>query len=444
MTSLLARRTLLAWVAAGALALIAAPGFAQSGVAFPAKAAPDFLQTLGVGSRAVGMGGAFSAIADDATATFWNPARLPVVGQGGPQFMVEYRSAYRATAKRFGGDPNLGITLGSGPKPMQPTFASFVYPLHRGKHGTLGIAYTLGGYFDLDFSETLAQGSIQQDTLHRFVMRNSYVTVAWGQQFGPVFTSKGKDGKGGEREGTVGVGVGYYRLTNDQYRSTDTLITDSSDGSFVRTSDVGIDKGHGDGYMIAAAYTSGHVASDKEAEGEAPVSNGTWQFGLTYRSGTRLNGLSDIGRGFGDEVPARLSYGAAYTRAMPDASTLVVSAEGQTFGKANSVDQTDYRRSITNWHIGAELTPSRGWIRLPFVKLPAHEAPIRIGFHTNSSAATNYTYDDNVISLGVAYRQQERHGYRMTIEPTVEFLTRNGAVLYTLTVNFFPAISRGK
>src|SRR5215831_18017258 len=38
-----------------------------------------------VGMRALGMAGAFVAVADDATATFWNPAGLP---SGGPAGMT--------------------------------------------------------------------------------------------------------------------------------------------------------------------------------------------------------------------------------------------------------------------------------------------------------------------------------------------------------------------
>ena len=34
---------------------------------------------IGVGARALGMGGAFAALADDSTAVYWNPAGLPQV-----------------------------------------------------------------------------------------------------------------------------------------------------------------------------------------------------------------------------------------------------------------------------------------------------------------------------------------------------------------------------
>ena len=47
---------------------------AHSEVAFDALHGSDL--GMGIGARAVGLGGAFVAIADDASATFWNPAGL--------------------------------------------------------------------------------------------------------------------------------------------------------------------------------------------------------------------------------------------------------------------------------------------------------------------------------------------------------------------------------
>ncbi len=51
-----------------------------SASAFGAKYAGEFL-SLGVGARALGMGGAFVGVADDVTACFWNPSGLSQLNQ---------------------------------------------------------------------------------------------------------------------------------------------------------------------------------------------------------------------------------------------------------------------------------------------------------------------------------------------------------------------------
>jgi hypothetical protein len=54
--------------------------FLFSASAFGTKYAGEFL-SLGVGARALGMGGAFVGVADDATACFWNPSGLSLLNQ---------------------------------------------------------------------------------------------------------------------------------------------------------------------------------------------------------------------------------------------------------------------------------------------------------------------------------------------------------------------------
>ena len=49
--------------------------YSQFGVSKVGTTAAQFLK-IGVGARAIGMGGAFVAVADDATAIYWNPAGI--------------------------------------------------------------------------------------------------------------------------------------------------------------------------------------------------------------------------------------------------------------------------------------------------------------------------------------------------------------------------------
>jgi len=79
------------------------------------KYAGEFL-SLGVGGRALGMGGAFVAVAEDVTSGYWNPAGLAKMDY--PQIslmheehfgsLVNYN--YGAVAIPYGTDMSLGIS----------------------------------------------------------------------------------------------------------------------------------------------------------------------------------------------------------------------------------------------------------------------------------------------------------------------------------------------
>jgi len=66
-------KSLTRWIAGSAVVLLAS--LPASGAHATDKYAGEFLR-VGAGARALGMGGAFLAVADDATAAYWNPAGL--------------------------------------------------------------------------------------------------------------------------------------------------------------------------------------------------------------------------------------------------------------------------------------------------------------------------------------------------------------------------------
>ena len=102
---------------------------------FPGKASANriggdaypFLK-IGVGARALGMGGAFVAVADDGTAAYWNPAGLGSLGKREVSFMHTSVSGNKFTDA---GDFESGHNL-----------LSFVYPNPVGwKIGTVGLTW---------------------------------------------------------------------------------------------------------------------------------------------------------------------------------------------------------------------------------------------------------------------------------------------------------------
>lgn len=82
------------WIALSAMVFILLMGIppgVQAG-----KYAGEFLSE-GVGARALAMGGAYVAVADDATANYWNPAGLSLLG--GPEIGVTHVSMFDDLAK---------------------------------------------------------------------------------------------------------------------------------------------------------------------------------------------------------------------------------------------------------------------------------------------------------------------------------------------------------
>lgn len=83
---------------AGIVLLMSVPIRAQAG-----HSGASFLE-LGIGARGMGMGGAYAAVANDASAFYWNPAGVSTVGRTEVSGM--YASLYRGLAQHF----HLGIT----------------------------------------------------------------------------------------------------------------------------------------------------------------------------------------------------------------------------------------------------------------------------------------------------------------------------------------------
>ena len=110
-------------------ALLAMAGLAVTVVpAGATKYAGEFMK-IPVGARAVGMGGAFSAVADDATSPFWNPAGM---------VYLPYKEAFLEHNEQFGSLEN-------------HNFGSAVWPMKSGdeRRSAVGVSATWVGVDDI-------------------------------------------------------------------------------------------------------------------------------------------------------------------------------------------------------------------------------------------------------------------------------------------------------
>jgi hypothetical protein len=95
-------RLVLAVAVAIGVVVLSTPAFCADSHAAP------FLR-MGVGARALGMGGAFTAIADDATASYWNPAGLTKIENIEATFMYSANMSVDRQFNYFGYAQWLGV-----------------------------------------------------------------------------------------------------------------------------------------------------------------------------------------------------------------------------------------------------------------------------------------------------------------------------------------------
>lgn len=183
------------------VSLMALPGglFAQVAVA-PVTVLPIFGEpnTYGIGPRAMGMGGAFTAIADDASAAYWNPAGLSQVNA--------YEISLSSAPIYFQGNINPDQTNQNFPNAFgSPWYASLQLVVPIAKDNTLALSFfrpfhPQGSYLDSTYTQTQ---QVDGSYLLNPSFQESEIVLSYAARFAGV--------------NNFSVGVNVKRVTNDPY-----------------------------------------------------------------------------------------------------------------------------------------------------------------------------------------------------------------------------------
>jgi len=297
------------------------------------------------GARALGMGGAFAAVADDATAAQANPAGLQYVLT--PEFFLEYRSIDQDTtidrsnlgslsvdqstgARNL---PFLGLTSVSNPDTTSdPSFVSFVLPMRR---TVAGRRIRIAGSRQVVLSEDRALSSGGNATEARFAFPSFPNTVNGSTVEAysvDTLVSGGRSADivywnvGGSidltRDFSAGLTLTYATLDLKSDTLTEVidplqLFLDPTHPRFPVQPSMDVYSTSADGKDSDVTFTFGiHLHPDSVfATGVSP-----WRFGAVYRRGARfsvpeetfLNGAPNLMFDTTIVVPDRYAISASY------------------------------------------------------------------------------------------------------------------------------------
>ncbi len=205
---------------------------------------------LGVSARVMGMGNAFTAVADDAYSVYYNPAGLALLPR--PEFGTAYAKLYP------------GLSDNSN---LQNTFLVYAMPLDQGKQGGLGFGLD---YFSLDslYHETSLYASYGRDLLPGLLPDKLY---------------------GGLSLKYLNRGVNPGSLANAPVSDTGQILQGEVDPVLQNTSKTNIDMDLGLLYKLDPRWTLGltvqHLLEPNIAFGSTPDPlDRNYKLGASYRT----------------------------------------------------------------------------------------------------------------------------------------------------------------
>jgi long-chain fatty acid transport protein len=317
-----------------------------------------------VGDRAAGMGGAYTAVADDTAGLFYNPAGI-VYAPGSS--LSGSMNAYQETTTRYaavlGGEYDWERSSGT----LLPNFFGIVQPLGK---GMFGFSYAVPNSIEEDQDQIFPNIATSLGTAQSFIINfnNSDNTY----QFGPSYAYPISE--------RLSVGATLYFHYRQQQRISNTILTYSGDrlwsNAYYELEETGVRPVLGISWSpleqlaLGASVSQIDVFDSEITMHQACLgANGaTYSASSLCQSGDILN-HQVIHSTLQGEYPLNINVGAAWFAS----DALLFAADLKYFGSAGS--GVEARVSVTNLALGVEyyLTPRwalRGGLYSDFANTP--------------------------------------------------------------------------
>ena len=254
--------------------------------------------TFGIGPRAIGMGGAFKAIADDASAAYWNPAGLSQISS----YEISISSAPVYFQNNI--NPNAPVTTGFSDNFGFPWVESFQLIIPLAKDNTLGLSYFRPYHPQINyFSGNAVLTSLQEadgSYLLNPTFQESEIVLSYAARFAGI--------------NNFSVGINVKRVTNDSsyieyFSQDDPSINSELAGPGIGVVGYGVDLGIL--YRIPITKYSEEFRiglSLQNLVSQVQYTNGLIVSPTTSGEPVSLN----VGAGFETPIPPQITLGLAY------------------------------------------------------------------------------------------------------------------------------------
>ncbi len=267
---------------------------------------------VGSGARALGMGSAFIAIADDATAASWNPGGLTQLER--PELSLVY--SYKVNTESFNSSSRRGLNFDNSVNFDEINYASFVYPIPRTFGGrNLVVSLNLLKQYDFDRELTFRFNDVGAAAggIVNLAAKYKYEQSGGLRSLSPAFGFEITD------KLSMGIVMNIYDqniLPNNEWETRNNIRQRTFFNSTAlpfAVNRVNEDYRNFDGHN----YTIGLLYKPNERWSVGAVYHTKWSADVTYRQTTRFmngafSGHSRTERKQEYTFPSALGLGAAY------------------------------------------------------------------------------------------------------------------------------------